>query len=131
MDGWGLCDGASRVQLLRKDPVGFEEFRADLMRHSALGSALTMRGVQAGRPPIFAWEKEMQALTAPVLIIVGDEDSACIEPSLFMKRSIPNSGLAMFPRSGHAVNLEEPALFNQAVGDFLAGLEADRAGAAP
>ena len=48
-----------------------------------------------------------------------------IEPMLFMKQCIPGSGLAMFPRSGHAINLEEPALFNSTVLDFLTAVEAE------
>jgi hypothetical protein len=32
----------------------------------------------------------------------------------------------MMPKTGHAVNLEEPDLFNAAVGDFLARVEAGR-----
>jgi pimeloyl-ACP methyl ester carboxylesterase len=120
------AQGATRVQLRRKDPVGFDEFRSQLMAHSALGSALTMRGVQAGRPPIFVWEKEMQALAAPALIMVGDEDSGCIEPSLSMKRNIPSSGLVVFPQSGHALNLEEPDMFNRHVLDFLTAVEAGK-----
>ena len=32
----------------------------------------------------------------------------------------------MLPKSGHAVNLEEPDLFNAVVGDFLARVEAGR-----
>jgi len=120
--------GATRLQLERKDPVGFEEFRSLLMAHSALGSALTMRGVQAGRPPIFVWEKGMQALRVPALIMVGDEDAGCIEPSFFMKRHIPSSGLVVFPQSGHGINLEEPDLFNRQVLDFLTAVEAGKWG---
>jgi hypothetical protein len=30
------------------------------------------------------------------------------------------------PRSGHAINLEEPEAFNREVGDFLAAVEAGR-----
>jgi pimeloyl-ACP methyl ester carboxylesterase len=41
-----------------------------------------------------------------------------------MKRCIPGSGLAVFPQSGHAINLEEPALFNRTVLDFLTAVEA-------
>ena len=48
-----------------------------------------------------------------------------IEPMLFMKQCIPGSGLAMFPRSGHAINLEEPALLNSTVLDFLTAVEAE------
>jgi pimeloyl-ACP methyl ester carboxylesterase len=43
-----------------------------------------------------------------------------------MKRHIPRSGLAVFPQSGHAINLEEPDLFNRTVSDFLNAVEADR-----
>ena len=32
----------------------------------------------------------------------------------------------MFPKTGHVVNLEEPELFNQVVGDFLARVDAGR-----
>ena len=35
----------------------------------------------------------------------------------------------MFPKSGHTVNIEEPALFNQTLGDFLALVDAGRWGA--
>jgi pimeloyl-ACP methyl ester carboxylesterase len=122
----GYGSGASRLQLKRKDPHGYDEFMRLLKSHSTTGSAMTMRGVQAGRPPIFAWEREMQALRVPSLILVGDEDEPCVEPSLFMKRHIPGSGLAMFPQSGHAINLEEPALFNAIVADFLDAVEAGR-----
>ena len=41
-----------------------------------------------------------------------------------MKRCIPRSGLAVFPQSGHAINLEEPDLFNRTVSDFLTAVEA-------
>ncbi len=68
----------------------------------------------------------MKALTVPSLVLVGDEDTACIEPGLFMKRHIPRSGLAFLPQSGHGINLEEPALFNRLVLDFLTAVEAGK-----
>jgi proline iminopeptidase len=68
----------------------------------------------------------MAKLTTPALIVVGDEDERCIEPSLFLKAALPASGLVMFPKSGHVVNLEEPDLFNQAVGDFLSRVDGGR-----
>jgi pimeloyl-ACP methyl ester carboxylesterase len=125
----GLRDyaaGGSRLQLRRKDPVGYQEFVHLLLSHSATGSAHTMRGVQAGRPPIFAWEAELKGLEAPSLVMIGDEDSGCVEPALFMKRNIPACGLAVLPQSGHGINLEEPALFNSLVAEFLAAVEAGK-----
>ena len=34
--------------------------------------------------------------------------------------------MVMFPKTGHVVNEEEPALFNEVVGDFIARVEAGR-----
>ena len=118
------AEGPARVQLLRKDPLGWKEFADGFAGHSAVGSALTFRGVQAGRPPIYALEDRLQALDVPTLIMLGDEDDPCVEPGIFIKRCIPRSGLVVFPRSGHAINLEEPDLFNRAVLDFLVTVEA-------
>jgi proline iminopeptidase len=32
---------------------------------------------------------------------------------------VPSSGLTVFPRSGHTLNLEEPTLFNSTIEGFL------------
>ena len=49
--------------------------------HSAKGAASTLRGYQAGRPPLYELEADIHAITLPALIICGDEEDACIEPS--------------------------------------------------
>ena len=113
----------TRVQLLNKDPRGYEEFRSQLMEHSNIGSAFTFQGIQGRRPAIFELEDKLRALNVPTLIMTGDEDDPCIETSVYMKRNIPNSGLVVIPRSGHAINLEEPDLFNGVVLDFLTAVE--------
>ena len=117
--------GPARVQLEAKDPLGFQEFYQLFSHHSALGSARTMRGVQMRRRSIYDVEQEMHGCAVPSLILTGDEDELCLEPALFMKRHLPNAGLAVLPKSGHAINLEEPALFNQLVLDFLTRVEQD------
>lgn len=116
----------NRLQLLSKDPRGWEEFHRLLRSHSALGSALTYRGFVMSRPAIYALENKLRQLQVPTLIMIGDEDELCIEAAIFMKRNIPRSGLAVFPQSGHAINLEEPDLFNRVALDFLTAVEADR-----
>ncbi len=120
-----VCE-PNRVQLPRKDPKSGQEFYEGFVAHSAIGAAFTVRGVMLKRPTIFALESKLQQLTVPALIMVGDEDTNCIEPALFMKRNIPRSGLIVFPKAGHAINLEEPALFNRTVLDFLTLVEAGR-----
>ncbi|HUS95987.1 MAG TPA: alpha/beta hydrolase, partial [Hyphomicrobiaceae bacterium] len=56
----------------------------------------------------------------------GDEDWPCLAPGIFMKRVIRSAGLLILPNTGHAINLEEPALFNQSIADFLAQVQAGR-----
>jgi 3-oxoadipate enol-lactonase len=118
--------GPGRVPLEGKDPRSYAEFAAQFSQHDAQGSANVMRGYQGQRPSIYDFEAEIRTITLPVLIVVGDEDDACIEPSLFLKRNIAASGLAMFPKTGHGMNLEEPDLFNRTLADFLAMAEAGR-----
>ena len=115
--------GPTRTQLLRKDPKGFQVFYDGLASHSALGSALTYRGIQMTRPPVYDLAEGMRQLEVPTLVMIGDEDDPCVNPAVFMKRNIPRCGLVVFPRSGHAINLEEPDLFNRTVLDFLLEVE--------
>ena len=68
----------------------------------------------------------MKKLSVPTLIVTGDEDEPCLVPGIFMKRTIPSSGLAVIPKTGHAVNLEEPDIFNRILAEFLDLVEAGR-----
>jgi pimeloyl-ACP methyl ester carboxylesterase len=115
--------GASRLQLARKDPGGYQRFVASFLEHSALGSRLTIENVILKRPTIFALKARLNTLRVPTLLITGDEDEPCVEPHLFMKREIPDAGLLMLPNTGHTINLEEPQLFNHAVLEFFHGVE--------
>ncbi|MCH8939734.1 MAG: alpha/beta hydrolase [Chloroflexi bacterium] len=118
--------GPTRVRFKQKDPTGWAEFARLFSEHSAIGKALTLRGYQARRPSVMSLETELQALQVPTLIILGDEDDPCLEPALFMKRNIPRSGLVVVPQTGHAVNLEEPEIFNRSVSDFLSAVDAGK-----
>ncbi len=121
-------EAPGRIPFLVKDPRGHADFYAALARHDSKGSANTMRGFQAGRPSIYTMADAITTATTPALIICGDEDVACVVPSLFLKKHLPAAGLSFFPKSGHVLNLEEPALFNEMVERFLALVEANRWG---
>jgi pimeloyl-ACP methyl ester carboxylesterase len=120
-----------RAQYRAKDPRGFEEFVRWMSEHSTEGHALTMLNVQIKRPTIGELEPRLRALELPTLIVLGDEDDACIDGSLIMKRSIPNAGLLMLPCAGHTINSEEPAAFNAALVEFFAAVENGRWRARP
>ena len=115
--------GPARVQFQNKDPRGWAEFARQLGEHSARGSALTQRGVQRERPSLYDLTDDLRQLRIPTLVMTGDEDEACLEPDLMLKRTIPSAALVVFPRTGHTCNLEEPELFNRSVQDFLSAVE--------
>jgi pimeloyl-ACP methyl ester carboxylesterase len=118
--------GPTRVQFIAKDPMGWKEFHDRLASGSALGHANTLRGVQRQRPSVFELEAKLATLQVPTLIMTGDEDDPCLEAAIFMKRKIRTAGLVVLPKSGHAINLEEPDLFNRAVLDFFTAVDAGR-----
>jgi len=118
--------GPARVQLQKKDPRGFDEYLRQLAEHSPVGSANTMLGVQSRRPSFYDMTAEIAKLPVPLLILTGDEDEPSLEASVMIKRTAPKAALAVLPKSGHGINLEEPALFNRLLADFLHQVEAGR-----
>ena len=118
--------GPGREQLENKDPRGFAEFIEQLAEHSGLGAALTLRGVQMRRPSPWNLRGRLAEMTVPALILHGDEDRPALSTGVFLKQTIPSSGLVVLPRTGHTANLEEPAAFNAAVQDFIATVDAGR-----
>lgn len=109
----------TRVQFRNKDPRGFAEFLGMLREHSSRGSAMTLQGYQARRPALQEFGEAMATCKVPTLIVSGDEDWPCLDASLMLKRAMPSAGLAFLPQTGHACNLEEPALFNLLLERFL------------
>ena len=95
--------GPARVQFQNKNRAAWELFARQLAEHDSGGSARTMRGVQRLRPSLYDLRDELAAMATPLLIVVGDEDEGCLEADLMLKRTIPTSGLAILPRTGHTV----------------------------
>jgi pimeloyl-ACP methyl ester carboxylesterase len=116
--------GAARyAKLLRaKDERAWELFVEQLTEHSIDGMTMTLRGVLARRPSLWHLEEQLSKMSCPVLLVVGDEDTPCIEPNLFMKGLLPDCALCVMPRTGHLPNLEEPARFNEIIGRFIASV---------
>lgn len=103
----------NRVRLKDKNPAEFRRSLDEISGMSALGRMNTMRGVQIQRPTLYAHEKRLASMRVPVLVVVGDEDTGCRKPSEFLERMLPDVRLHVMPKTGHAVNLEEPAEFNR------------------
>jgi pimeloyl-ACP methyl ester carboxylesterase len=108
-----------RLQLAIKDPRGAREFWEHFLEGSALGHALTLRGVQARRPPIQSLERQFARMKVPTHIVVGDEDDGALGTGLFLKRACPAVRLTVVRATGHLVSVEEPDCFNRITEDFL------------
>jgi len=118
----------TRYRLKEKNPSEYKNFIEQLASGSALGITNTMRGVQEKRPTIYTYKDRIAALKVPALIVLGAEDEPCIGPAHFLKETLPGARLEVVPKTGHCVNLEEPALYNRLVMGFIEGVEAKRRG---
>ncbi len=81
-------------------------------------------GALGARPDM---TEAMSRAHAPMLLVVGQEDAitppACLEAA---EQVIPDAKLLEVPHAGHMTPLEQPAIFNEAVLEFLRGLPAER-----
>ena len=118
-----VAQSPNRIRLKTKQPRGYLDAIARCSTHSLEGAGQTAELYQGRRPTVFGMEDKLKAVTIPVLLMVGDEDDFCIEPNIFLKRTIPNAGMMMFAKTGHAINLEEPEAFNDALDDFLFAID--------
>ena len=64
----------------------------------------------------------LATITAPVVIVDGDHDEAIKRAHTeYLAATIPGAGLLILPNTSHFAFLQDPALFNAALLDFLDG----------
>jgi pimeloyl-ACP methyl ester carboxylesterase len=68
----------------------------------------------------FDWTANLQRISAPTLVIVGDDDYIRVEHAEEFSRTVENGQLAVVPGASHLVPMEKPDLFNQLVLEFTA-----------
>ncbi len=61
----------------------------------------------------------LPSIRVPTLVTAGDHDECDPALSRVMHEKIPGSRLVIFPESGHMTFVDQPALFDRAVDDFL------------
>ena len=89
---------------------------------SAAGLARAARGMLTPRDARVI--ESLPNIKVPTLIIVGADDTAFLASADYMAAKIPKAHKIVIPQAGHASNLDQPELFNQAVTEFLDSLEA-------
>ena len=82
--------------------------------------------MQGRRPTVYSLQRGLAKLKVPLHVVSGDEDNNCLEPGIFIKRMCPAARLTVVANTGHAVNLEEPDLFNRITAEFLAEVDSGR-----
>ena len=100
----------------REQPAVVDAVRKQILGNSAesIAGALTALMTRPDSTPSLA------TIRCPVQIIVGDEDAITPPPlSEQMHRDIAGSELVVIKGAGHMSNMEQPALFNDALARFL------------
>jgi pimeloyl-ACP methyl ester carboxylesterase len=69
---------------------------------------------------------DLARITAPTLILLGDDDVLTIEHAAAMVRALPDAQLAVVPGTSHAVVMEKPEVVNRLLLDFLAAEQVPR-----
>jgi pimeloyl-ACP methyl ester carboxylesterase len=62
---------------------------------------------------------QLKTIKTPTLIVSGDHDLYCIEQTVIIYRSLPNSQLLIVPGASHLVLLEQSDLMNSMIIKFL------------
>jgi pimeloyl-ACP methyl ester carboxylesterase len=87
---------------------------------SALGIANAARGILSQVDDRVI--DSLPHIAVPVLIIIGEHDTHYLNGSNYMAARIPNCTKVVVPQAGHGVNVEQVAIVNAALQEFLQGL---------
>ncbi len=111
-EGLGVLKSASRE-------------RADVSHRDASGLARAARGMLTQRDARVM--ESLPDIRVPSLVVVGADDTPFLAASDYMAAKIPGAARVVIPAAGHAVNIDRPQAFIDAVLPFLETLDAAKA----
>jgi len=94
--------------------------RSTVSHRDALGLARAARGMLTQRDARVI--ESLPGIKVPSLVVVGADDTPFLAASDYMAARIPGAKKAVIPAAGHAVNIDQPQAFIDAVLPFLDGL---------
>jgi 2-succinyl-6-hydroxy-2,4-cyclohexadiene-1-carboxylate synthase len=101
----------------RLSPEARATLRAGRLQNTPVGLANSLRGLGTGsQPPL--WDR-LGDLAAPTLLVAGGDDAKFSDLARQIAAQIPDNELLLVHHVGHAVHLEQPAVFARLVRDFL------------
>jgi pimeloyl-ACP methyl ester carboxylesterase len=96
--------------------------RSTVSHRDASGLARAARGMLTQRDARVI--ESLADIKVPALVVVGADDAPFLAASDYMAAKIPGAKKAVIPAAGHAVNMDQPQAFIEAVLPFLDGLQA-------
>src|SRR3954471_12845642 len=97
--------------------------RSSVVHRDALGLARAARGMLTQRDA--AVMETLPHIKVPSLVVVGADDTPFLAASDYMAAKIPGARKAVIPAAGHAVNIDQPQAFLDALLPFLDSLPAE------
>jgi len=94
--------------------------RSTVSHRNATGLAHAARGMLTQRDARVI--ELLPEITVPSLVVVGADDMPFLAASDYMAAKIPGARKAVIPAAGHAVNIDQPQAFIEAVLPFLDSL---------
>ena len=94
--------------------------RSTVSHRDASGLARAARGMLTQRDARVI--ESLPDIKVPSLVVVGADDTPFLAASDYMATKIPGANKAVIPAAGHAVNIDQPQAFIDAVLPFLDGL---------
>jgi pimeloyl-ACP methyl ester carboxylesterase len=96
--------------------------RSGVTHRDASGLARAARGMLTQRDARVI--ESLPDIKVPSLVVVGADDTPFLAASDYMAAKIPGASKVVVPAAGHAVNIDQPQAFIEAVLPFLDGLDA-------
>ena len=96
--------------------------RSSVSHRDAAGLARAARGMLTQRDARVI--ESLPDIKVPSLVVVGADDAPFLAASDYMAAKIPGAQKVVIPAAGHAVNIDQPQAFIDAVLPFLDGLDA-------
>lgn len=94
-----------------------EQLRAQRLHNRPLGLANSLRGMGTGRQPSL-WD-QLSTITAPTLLLAGELDQKFKVIANQMATYLSHATVAVVPEAGHTIHLEQPAVFQAHLLNFL------------
>jgi len=119
-EGWNV-DARRTGDRFERDGLGLLQSmspeRATVSHRNANGLARAARGMLTQRDAKVI--ESLEAIKVPSLIVVGADDKPFLAASDYMTKKIPGARKVVVPKAGHAVNIDQPEAFIEAVIPFL------------